>query len=334
MSPEGSREEEPGKKKQRAAQRPRGLPFQATVRAVAKPEPTERPADLPKLSAGWVRLRADGNLLGRDWSRAAQALADDWLSRAFDLAVAGPGQATAQAKRGGALRARRGRGNIEGPGTGLALVAVGSLGRGELVPDSDLDLVLVHGGRADVGEVADRLWYPIWDDPMPLDHSVRTLAQVTQAAESDLRVAQGLLDARPLAGDAGLGARTVALGKSLWEKRMGTWLPAVLDARARSQDARGDVAFLLEPDLKDSGGGARDVQLLSLMAAVTPVVAALVADERLQAASDFLHAVRVELQRPLNRRGERLMLEDQDRVAEALGLGSREELARNVARAG
>ena len=70
------------------------------------------------------------------------------------------------------------------------------------------------------------------------------------------------------------------------------------------------------------------------MASVTPVVGAVVGDERLAPAGDFLHAVRVELQRPDGRRSDRLTLEDQDRVAEALGLGSREELARQVAQAG
>ena len=304
---------------------------------MAIPGPVERPSDLPKLSAGWARLRSDGNLLGRDWSRAAQALADDWLGRVFQWAVAGTGQGTARARRGegrGILRAKRERPSADGPDKGLVLVAVGSLGRGELVPDSDLDLVLINDGRADVSEVADRLWYPIWDDPMPLDHSVRSLAQVAQAAESDLRVAQGLLDARPLVGDEELGLRTAALGRRLWEKRVATWLPAVLDARSAAQEAHGDVAFLLEPDLKESRGGARDVQLLSLMATVTPVVGAVAADDRLGPAGDFLHAVRVELQRPSGRRGDRLMLEDQDRVAEALGLASREALARDVAQAG
>ena len=93
------------------------------------------------------------------------------------------------------------------------------------MPGSDLDLVLVHNGRPDVNRWRTGLWYPIWDDPMPLDHSVRTLSQVGQAAESDLRVAQGLLDARPLAGDIELGPRLVALAKRLWEKRVGEWLP-------------------------------------------------------------------------------------------------------------
>ena len=183
-----------------------------------------------------------------------------------------------------ALRARRERANVAPPSRGLVLLAVGSLGRGDLAPGSDLDLVLVHDGRGDVGQVADRVWYPIWDDPMPLDHSVRTLSQASQAAESDLRVAQGLLDARVVVGDAELGQRMVVLGKRLWEKRVGTWLPAVLDARARAQYEHGDVAFLLEPDLKESRGGQRDLQVLSLMARVTPVIAAVAADEQLDRA--------------------------------------------------
>jgi [protein-PII] uridylyltransferase len=211
---------------------------------------------------------------------------------------------------------------------------VGSLGRGDLAPGSDLDLLLVHDGRPDIGALADRLWYPIWDDPMPLDHSVRTIAQVGQAAEADLRVAQGLLDCRPVAGDMELGAKVVAAGRRLWDKRVGTWLPAVLEARGASRRAHGDVAFLLEPDLQEGSGGLRDLQLLDLLASVTPVVTAVVADAGLAPAADTVHAVRIELQRASGRRSERLMLEDQDRVAAALGLSGREALAGVVAEAG
>jgi len=289
------------------------------------------------LSEGWARLRDDTSLRGRDWSKAAGDFTDSWLVQVFDWAVTAGGGGGVRGRREGQrlpLRGRRPRATGDDPAKGLALLAVGSLGRGDLAPGSDLDLLLVHDGRPDVVQVADRLWYPIWDDPMPLDHSVRTLSQISQAAESDLRVAQGLLDARPLAGDAELGTRTVVLGRRLWEKRVGRWLPAVIESRARVQEAHGDVAFLLEPQLQEGRGGLRDVQLLVLMAAVTPVLAAVAADERLASAGDFLHAVRVELQRPSGRRTERLTLEDQDRVAEALGLANREDVARGVARAG
>jgi len=294
--------------------------------------------DRPKLSAGWQKLRADTTLSGRAWSHAATVLTDAWLRATFEQALAAPSGAglSAAPRRVGPFGAGRGRreGPGAGAGSGLALLAVGSLGRGDLAPGSDLDLLLVHSGRPDVNEVADRLWYPIWDDPMPLDHSVRTLSQVGEAAESDLRVAQGLLDARPIAGDMELGAKLVALGKRLWEKRVGAWLPAVLDTRERARQAHGDVAFLLEPELQEGRGGLRDLQVLGLLAAVTPVVAAVVASEALRPASDMLHAVRIELQRENGRRSERLMLEDQDRVAVALGLDDREELAVAVGESG
>ncbi|WP_219470884.1 nucleotidyltransferase domain-containing protein, partial [Nonomuraea rhizosphaerae] len=63
-------------------------------------------------------------------------------------------------------------------GEHVSLIAVGSLGRGELAPGSDLDLVLLHNGRDDVARIADRIWYPIWDSAVGLDHSVRTVENV------------------------------------------------------------------------------------------------------------------------------------------------------------
>lgn len=326
-----------------------------------------------KLSVTWGQLSANTDLKGRAWSEAARLAADLWLAEAFAAAVAGPAPGVAPGAAGGvtsrrgtggaspltggesrgeglvaAWRARRAGGRpastgpdatgglaaAERPEAGLALLAVGSLGRGDVAPASDLDLLLVHNGRPDVGEVADRLWYPIWDDPMPLDHSVRTLAQVEQAAESDLRVALGLFDARPLAGDPELGAKVVELGRRLWQKRVARWLPQVLAGRQEAWAAHGEVAFLLEPELQEGKGGLRDLHVLDLLAGVTPVVTVLARDERLQQARDLLHAVRVELQRSGARRADRLTLEDQQRVAEALNLSGREDLAHQVAQAG
>ncbi|MDQ4103463.1 MAG: [protein-PII] uridylyltransferase, partial [Actinomycetota bacterium] len=89
-------------------------------------------------------------------------------------------------------------------GPGSALVAVGALGRREVVPHSDLDLVLLHDGKQDVTELANSLWYPLWDARIDLDHSVRTIGQAVQVAATDLRAALGLLDARLIAGDGAL----------------------------------------------------------------------------------------------------------------------------------
>jgi [protein-PII] uridylyltransferase len=72
--------------------------------------------------------------------------------------------------------------------SGFAIVATGSLGRGELVPYSDLDLLLLHDELpADVvGQVADLLWYPLWDAHIRLDHSVRTVAETLQVAGAEV----------------------------------------------------------------------------------------------------------------------------------------------------
>ena len=86
-------------------------------------------------------------------------------------------------------------------------MATGGYGRRELLPGSDLDVLLLHDGVPDVGAMADRIWYPIWDSGVHLDHAVRTVPEARQAAAADLKVALGLLDARHIAGDTMLFRR-------------------------------------------------------------------------------------------------------------------------------
>src|SRR5690606_30206672 len=91
---------------------------------------------------------------------------------------------------------------------GVALGAVGSVGRGDAGPASDLDLVLLHDGKAlskaQVAALAERLWYPIWDAALELDYSSRSLTETRQVASTDLAAAAGLLDLQAIAGDAAL----------------------------------------------------------------------------------------------------------------------------------
>jgi len=206
------------------------------------------------------------------------------------------------------------------PGPGVALVAVGALGRCDPAPGSDLDLVLVHDTRSDVGPLADRVWYPVWDAGIGLDHSVRTVGEAEAVAREDLKAALGLLDARYIAGDRELAQQLVSATRAAWRAGAAKRLPelrAFVEERARQF---GEVAFLLEPDLKEARGGLRDVHALHALAV------AQVADqpgESLRVAHEVLLDVRGELHRRTGRSGRRtvdqLFMQEQDAVAEALG---------------
>jgi [protein-PII] uridylyltransferase len=214
---------------------------------------------------------------------------------------------------------------------GVALVAVGGLGRQETAPWSDLDLVLLHRGRQDVAAVADAVWYPIWDAGLSLDHSVRTVAEAVLVARSDLRAALGLLDVRHLAGDPTL---TVLLRESVlaaWRADAVHRLPELRDAATARWDTHGELAFLLEPDLKESRGGLRDVHALHALAAaqfVEPPGAAVAA------ARDVLLDVRGELHRRAGRPLDRLVNQEQAGIGAALGRGDADGLLRAVNEAG
>jgi len=223
---------------------------------------------------------------------------------------------------------------------GVALVAVGGYGRRQLCPGSDLDVVLVHRGLdlADLRELADRLWYPLWDTGVRVDHSVRSLREALRLADGELEVATGLLDGRCVWGDEGLVAELVAGVAEQWRRSARRRLGELADAVAARQASAGEVAFLLEPDLKVGRGGLRDAAALRAAAAGSPVLPPL---DAVDAAADLLLAVRVELHRRTGRRGDRLVLEEQDGVADALGCADADVLmatvataARTIARAG
>ncbi|HEX2700293.1 MAG TPA: [protein-PII] uridylyltransferase [Acidimicrobiales bacterium] len=215
---------------------------------------------------------------------------------------------------------------------GMALVAVGGYGRRELCPGSDLDVVLVYGRtRVPVQQVAERIWYPIWDAGIGLDHSVRTVKEALGVAADDLKAALGLLDARLVSGDAELAAELVDKARRQWVKAAGRSLPALAESVARRHERFGEVAFLLEPELKEGRGGLRDVHALRAAALATPVVDARA--PALDAAHDVLLSVRVELHRRVGKTLDRLLLQEQDAVAAALGHPDADALMASVSAA-
>ncbi|HLM06632.1 MAG TPA: [protein-PII] uridylyltransferase [Blastococcus sp.] len=214
---------------------------------------------------------------------------------------------------------------------GIALVAVGSLGRRELPPHGDLDLVLVHDDRPEIAAVADALWYPVWDAGLRLDHSVRSIAEAVSVASTDVKAGLGLLDARLVAGDADLAARLRTATLASWRQAASRLLPQLRDLRRERARQLGELAFLLEPDLKEAYGGLREGQVLRAVAA------AQLGDEpaaELEEAYAFLLDVRDELQRRSGRPNDVLVRQEQRPVAVALGLADEDVLLREVSLAG
>ncbi|MFC3983611.1 [protein-PII] uridylyltransferase family protein, partial [Streptosporangium jomthongense] len=231
----------------------------------------------------------------------------------------------------GAPYGKDGAGSGEREPSGIALVAVGSLGRGEQAPGSDLDLVLLHDGRHDVAAVADRLWYPIWDSGAGLDHSVRTVGEAVAVAGDDLKAALGLIQARHVAGDPELtrAAREGVLAG--WRADARRRLAELREAAGLRAAARGELAFLLEPDLRDARGGIRDVQVMQAVAAAWVASAP---GPRVRQAHELLLDVRHALHLVTGRGSDRLVLQEQEAVAGVLGLLDAEVLMRALAEAG
>jgi [protein-PII] uridylyltransferase len=218
-----------------------------------------------------------------------------------------------------------------GPDPDVALVAVGGLGRREPAPFSDLDLVLLHRGRPGVKAVADAVWYPVWDAGVGLDHSVRTVAEALAVAREDLKAALGLLELRHLAGDRSLSAELREGAYAAWRQSAPRRLPELRAATLTRWRSAGELAFLLEPDLKEARGGLRDVHALHGLAAAQlldlpgPAVAA---------AGDVLLDTRGELHRRVGRALDRLVQQEQPPIAAALGRADEDDLLRTVADAG
>lgn len=262
------------------------------------------PAASPKINR--AELFADRSLVGTVFCRAYARRVDEWLQALFAERL--------------------------GDRSGISLVATGGYGRGTLSPQSDLDVMLLHNGwrELDLEEAAQALWFPVWDEKIALGHSVRTVGQSMDLAADDLETATSFLSLRHLAGDRSLTNDLAEQSNRSWRKGRRKWLPQIVEDARRRERSNGEVAFLLEPDLKASAGGLRDVNAVQWIEAAG--VGLLDQEKRdLRAANDVLLAARVELHRGTARKGDVLLLEEQDPVAEALGIGDADVMMSQIA---
>ena len=252
-------------------------------------------------------LLAEQTLSGRSWCRAHSDLVDDWLSELFEDAA---GAET----------------------SGLSLVAIGGYGRAELCPRSDIDVMLLHDRRIDVGAIAERLWYPVWEQELHLGHSVTTVRDALALGAADLDTATALLSARLVAGDPAPVAALADGALDRWRRRPRLVLSQLAERVEQRHEKAGEIAFRSEPDLKEGRGGLRDVHTLRWAEAAQPILFdedEVVLDE---AYSTLLDA-RVALQRLTSRPTNVLAVEHQAGVAASLGLSGADELMARIAEA-
>jgi len=212
------------------------------------------------------------------------------------------------------------------------LVAVGGYGRGELHPCSDID-VLILLPKSDVAEGhegIERFLTFLWDIGLEVGHSVRTIDDCQHESAADVSVASALIEARLLAGpDYLFQAMRRALGQdNVWSSK------AFFEAKVAEQQARHhrhhDTAYNLEPNVKTSPGGLRDIQTVGWVAkrhfgadTFDELVehGFLTANElrKLRTAQAFLWKVRFALHVITGRREDRLLFDHQSRIAKMFG---------------
>lgn len=253
---------------------------------------------------------AQHELRGLDACHALSDATDVWLSELFETAL------TNEKKR-----------------EDIALIAVGGYGRRELAPHSDLDVVLIHLNVKNIDEIASRLWYPVWDAKVKLGHAVRSPKETVQLCATDLDTATALVTGRVIAGNAALGNEVISEAIASWKKRGRQWL-VELHARILERYAKdGEVAFLLEPNLKDGLGGLRDIHALQ-WAQVAGLELSFADQTLLERANEVLLNIRVALHRHADRPTEILRLEDQRPVAALSGYESDDSLMASLAEIG
>ena len=149
--------------------------------------------------------------------------------------------------------------------TQVAVVGLGSYGRRQCAPFSDVDLMILHQSR-DPKEVAAQLrpmTQGIFDVGLQLGHSVRTPTEAVQLAGDDVVVCTSLIDARPLIGNQSLHETFRSSFERMANRNYKSLCQSFFESRTTERNQYGETVYLLEPHVKRSRGGLRDMNLLS-----------------------------------------------------------------------
>jgi len=216
----------------------------------------------------------------------------------------------------------------------VSLVALGGYGRRELNPYSDVDLLVLHGAREPdpyVKAASERFLYSLWDLKLEVGYGVRDLKACEQLASEDHTARTAMLDLRWLAGDRDL-YRELEREQfhGLSQARVDRFLEDKLAEMRERRERFGDSLYLLEPNVKSSEGGLRDLQSALWLARVrfkvsgtTEILARALLPERevhdMRLARDFIWRVRNELHFSAGRKNDQLTFDVQPAVAAAMG---------------
>ncbi|HYG69270.1 MAG TPA: DUF294 nucleotidyltransferase-like domain-containing protein, partial [Anaeromyxobacteraceae bacterium] len=226
------------------------------------------------------------------------------------------------------------------PQTPLALVALGGYGRRELAPHSDVDLLVLHpDGEPDAfaRAVTERLLVALWDLRLEVGHGLRDRRGCEALAATDHPARTALLDLRRLAGDPALYAALEGDQlHGLSEAKADAFIADKLAEMRARRERFGDSLYLLEPNVKQSEGGLRDLQSALWLARVRFKVAGIselltraLLPERdlreLRRARDFVWRVRNELHFLARRKSDQLTFDVQPLVAQGMGFGDPEQ---------
>ena len=218
----------------------------------------------------------------------------------------------------------------------IALVAVGGYGRGFLFPHSDVDvLVLLPDGRQ-AGADIERFVGMLWDCGLDPGHSVRTMSECVEEAGKDVTVDTSLLEGRLVAGDMGL---FLELKQKLKKRRnVRAFFQAKIDEQARRYERFQDAAYNLEPNIKESPGGLRDLHIVIWLARAAGLGHSWkeLAEEGIITAHEagviaknerVLQDLRIRLHYLAGRREDRLVFDHQIEIARQLKLANTKALS-------
>ena len=222
--------------------------------------------------------------------------------------------------------------------TDIALIAVGGYGRGELFPSSDVDLLILLGQPNDDSDAQVSAFVSsLWDLGLKIGHSVRSIDECLALAVDDITVMTTLLETRLLVGPSAVYDKLLSEldERDIWKS--GAFFTAKLEEQTQRHEKYGLTGYSLEPNVKSSPGGLRDIQVIGWIARRhfgsalerLPTGEFLTEQELdlLMSGQDYLSRVRFALHRLTGRDEDRLLFEHQQTLARLWGFEDGGKLA-------